>query len=195
MQKWGWTRWWRCSWKWGTPLSTDASRTSKDAAVLTEDQVNTGRTPWLLRRNIRIHIELGRTKERKDKEEGERRRRASGNSLHLGREGAEAQGRDPRVHGHPLGWGRHLKLLGSELTNLWQSEQSENHIDKPCCSLSYLGQGCKSTGAHGSWELEPWGLQNDPRVRTPIDRGESAWWDGMEEICCMECFLRKAMRP
>ena len=112
-----------------------------------------------------------------------------------GDKGAEAQGRDPRVHGQLLGWGRHLKLLGSELTNLWQSEQSENHIDKPCCSVSYLGQGCKSTGVHGSWELEPWGLQNDPRVRTPIDRGKSAWWVGMEEMCCMECFLRKAMRP
>ena len=55
-----------------------------------------------------------------------------------GGEGAEAQGRDPRIHGHPLGRGRHLKQLGSELTNLGQSEHSENHIDKPCCSLSYL---------------------------------------------------------
>ena len=73
----------------------------------------------------------------------------------------------------------HLKQLGSELTNLSQSEQSENHIDKLCCSLSYLGQCCKSTGVHGSWELEPWGLQNDPRERTPVDRGESARWDGM----------------
>ena len=34
-------------------------------------------------RNIRIHTELSRTKERRDKEEGERRR-ASGTSLHLG---------------------------------------------------------------------------------------------------------------
>ena len=33
------------SWKWGTPLSTESSRTSKDTAVVTEDQVNTGRTP------------------------------------------------------------------------------------------------------------------------------------------------------
>ena len=36
-----------------------------------------------MRRNIWIHTELGRTKERRDKEEGERRRRASGTSLHL----------------------------------------------------------------------------------------------------------------
>ena len=36
-----------------------------------------------MRRNIWIHRELGRTKERRDKEEGERRRRASGTSLHL----------------------------------------------------------------------------------------------------------------
>ena len=35
----------RGRWKWGTPLSTNASRISKDAAVLTEDQVNTDRTP------------------------------------------------------------------------------------------------------------------------------------------------------
>ena len=68
----------RGRWKWGTPLSTNASRISKDAAVLTEDQVSTGRTHRLLRRHIRIHIELGRTKERRDKEEGERRSRASG---------------------------------------------------------------------------------------------------------------------
>ena len=84
-----------------------------------------------------------------------------------------------------------MKLLGSEPTNLRPSERSENHIEKPCCRLSYLGQGCKSTGVHGSWKLEPWGLRNDPRVRTPVDRGESAGWDGMEEIYCIECFLRK----
>ena len=35
-----------------------------------------------------------------------------------GTEGAEARGRDPRLHGRPLEWGSHLKLLGSELTNL-----------------------------------------------------------------------------
>ena len=29
----------------GTPLSTGASTTSEDTAILTEDQVNTGRTP------------------------------------------------------------------------------------------------------------------------------------------------------
>ena len=57
---------------------------SKDAAVLTEDQVNIGRTHRLLRRHIRIHTELGRTKERRDKEEGERRRTASGTRLYLG---------------------------------------------------------------------------------------------------------------
>ena len=74
----------RGRWKWGTPLSTNASRMSKDAAVLTEDQVNIGRTHRLLRRHIRIHTELGRTKERRDKEEGERRSRASGTSLNLG---------------------------------------------------------------------------------------------------------------
>ena len=91
-----------------------------------------------------------------------------------GGEGAEALGRDPRIHGHLLGQGRHLKQLGSELTTLRQSEWSENHIDKPCCSLSYLGQGCKSTGVHRSWELEPWRMGNDPRVRMPADHGESA---------------------
>ena len=133
------------------------------------------------------------------RKEGTRRKGKEGGEqveqLAPGGEGAEALGRDPRIHGHLLGQGRHLKQLGSELTNLWQSEQSKNHIDKPCCSLSYLGQGCKSTGVHGSWELEPWGLRNDPRVRTPVDCGESARWDGMEKICCMECFLRKAIRP
>ena len=51
---------------------------SRDAAVPTEDQVSTGGTPRELRRNIRIHTELGRVKERTDKEEGERRRRARG---------------------------------------------------------------------------------------------------------------------
>lgn len=61
-------------WKWGTPLSTDASRTSKDRAVLTEDQVNPGRTRWLLRRNIRsIQNLVGQSKEgtRRKGKEGE----------------------------------------------------------------------------------------------------------------------------
>ena len=35
-----------------------------------------------------------------------------------GGEGAEVQGRDPHIHGRPLGRGRQLKQLGSELTNL-----------------------------------------------------------------------------
>ena len=48
-------------------------------------------------------------------EEGERRRRARGTA---GAEGADMQGRDPHIPGHPLEWGSHLKLLGSELTNL-----------------------------------------------------------------------------
>ena len=95
MHKSGWTRWRRGRWKWSTPLSTDASRTSKDAAVPMEDQVSTGRTSWLLRRNIRIHMELSRTKERRDKEEGKRRSRASGTSLHLGEKELKHQGEIP----------------------------------------------------------------------------------------------------
>ena len=79
----------------GVHLCTNALRTSKDAAVLTEDQVNTGRTPSLLRWNIRIHRELSRTKERRDKEEGERRRRASGTSLHLGVRELKCRGENP----------------------------------------------------------------------------------------------------
>ena len=79
--------------------------------------------------------------------------------------GSWSAGERSLLHGHPLGRGRHLKQLGSELTNLWQPEQSENHIDKPCCSLSYLGQGCKSlvsteTGSwtHGDCRMIPgWG--------------------------------------
>ena len=39
--------------------------------LFSEDEVNTGRTPCIPRRNIQIHIELGRTKETTDKEEGE----------------------------------------------------------------------------------------------------------------------------
>ena len=157
MHKWRWTRWRRGRWKWGTPHSTDASRMSKDAAVLTEDQVNTDRTPWLLRRNIQIHTELGRTKERRERTKGKEGAQQVGPAWTWGWRGWSAGERSP----HPwpsTGRGRHLKQLGSELTNLWQSERSENHIDKPCCSLSYLGQGCKSTGVYGSWELEPWGL-------------------------------------
>ena len=194
MHKCGWTRWWSSSWKWDTTLSTNASRMSKDAAVLTEDQVNTGRMAWLQRRNNRRHTELGRTKERRDEDEGKRRKRASGTRLHLVLRELKRRGEIPVsmvVH-----WkGSHLKLLGSEPTNLWPSERSESQTDKPCCCISYLGQGCKSTGVHGSWELRPWELQNDPRVRTLVDYGESAGWDGMEEICCIDCFLRKVMRP
>ena len=194
MHKWGWTRWRRGSWKWVHLFPLMHQERPKT-------QQFSQKTRWILAGlpdywegiSGSIQNSVGQRKEgtrRKGKEGAEQVDQPL-----PGDKGAEAQGRDPRVHGHPLGWGRHLKLLGSELTNLWQSEQSENHIDKPCCSVSYLGQGCKSTGVHGSWELEPWGLQNDPRVRTPIDRGESAWWDGVEEMCCMECFLRKAMRP
>ena len=175
MYKWGWTRWRRGRWEWGTPLSTDASTTSKDAAVLTEDQVNTGRTPWMLRRNVWIHIELGRTKEEGKRTKGKEGGEQVGQACTWGC--SWSTGERPHVHGRPLEWGSHLKLLGSELTNLWPSEQSENHTDKPGCRLSYLGQGCESTGVHGSWELEPWGLRNDPRVRSPVDCGQSA--DGM----------------
>ena len=167
---------------------------SKDAAVLTEDEVNTGSMAWLLRRNNRSHTELSRTKERRDEDKGERRKRVSGTRLHLVLRELKRRGEIPvsmAVH-----WkGSHLKLLGSKPTNLWPSEWSESQIDKPCFCISYLGQGCKPTGVHGSWELEPWELQNDPWVRTSVARGESARWDGMEEICCTECFLRKTMRP
>ena len=133
------------------------------------------------------------------KKEGTRRkgkegREQRGTSCTWGRGSWSAGERYPRPR-PSTGKGEEFEAVGNELTNLWQSEQSENHIDKPCHSLSYLGQGCKSTGVHRSWELELWGLQNDPRVRTPVDRGKSAWWVGMEEICCMECFLRKASRP
>ena len=92
--------------------------------------MSTGGTPCVLRRNIRIHTELGRTKERRDRRKG-KEGGDQGDQPAPGGEGAEAQGRDPRIHGHPLGWGKHLKQLGSELTNLGHSEQSENHIDKP----------------------------------------------------------------
>ena len=45
-------------------------------------------------RNIWIHTELSRTKERRDKEEGERRR-ASGTSLHLGMRELKCRGEIP----------------------------------------------------------------------------------------------------
>ena len=186
MHKWGWTRWRSDRWKWDSPLSTVCQE-------CLETQQFPQKTRWALEgvpeywegifRSIQNSV--GQRKEgtrRKGKEGGEQ-------------VGPEAQGRDPCVHGCPLGWGTHLKQLRIELSNLWQSERIENHMGKPCCSLSYLGQSCKSTGVHGSWELEPWRLWNDPRVKTPVDCGESAWWDGMEEICWMGCFLRKAMRP
>ena len=105
-------------WKWGTPFSTNASRMSKHAAVLIEDQVNTGRTPCLLRRNIRMHIELCRTKGKKGQGGRGKKEESKWDQPAPWREGAEAQGRDPCIHGHPLGWGSHLKLMGSELTNL-----------------------------------------------------------------------------
>ena len=52
-------------------------------------------TDWAMRRNIRIHTELGRTKERRDEEEGERRRRARGTSLHLGLRELKRRGEIP----------------------------------------------------------------------------------------------------
>ena len=135
---------------------------SRDAAVPTEDQVSTGGTPWELRRNIQIHTELGRVKERTDKEEGERRRRARGPDCTWGWGSWSAGERSP----HP--WpstvtGMHLKWLGSELTNLWQSEWSENHVDKPCCSfhtLDRVGSPLVSMEAgswsHGDCGMIPW---------------------------------------
>ena len=45
-------------------------------------------------RNIWIHTELSRTKERRNKEEGERRR-ASGTSLHLGERELKCRGEIP----------------------------------------------------------------------------------------------------
>ena len=148
----------------GYTISTHASRMSKDAAVLTEHQVNTGRTPWLLRRNIRIHTELGRTKERRDKKEGGKGAEQMRPGCTWGW-GSWSTGERSLLHGRPVGRESHLKQLGSELTNLWQPKWSENHIDKPCCSLSYLGQGCKSlvsteTGnwTHGDCRIIPgWG--------------------------------------
>ena len=56
--------------------------------------------------------ERGKRKGRGNKEESKWDKPAPG------RDGAEAQGRDPCIHGHPLGRGRHLKQLRSELTNL-----------------------------------------------------------------------------
>ena len=53
------------------------------------------RMPWLLRRNIRIHTELGRTKERRDDEQGERRR-ARGSSLELEVSELKPRGEIPR---------------------------------------------------------------------------------------------------
>ena len=74
-------------------------------------------TDWAMRRNIRIHTELGRTKERRDKEEGERRR-ASGTSLRLGVRELMHRGEISASMAIHWNGGSHLKLLGSELTNL-----------------------------------------------------------------------------
>lgn len=110
-------------------------------------------TSWLLRRIIWIHTELGRTKERRGKVEGKKQEKLGrGPACISGRGTWSAGERSPRPWPF-TGMMEAFEQLGSELTTLWQSEQSENHIDKPCCSLSYLGQACKSTGVHGSWEL------------------------------------------
>ena len=47
-----------------------------------------------------------------------------------------------------------LRLLESEAADLWQSEWNNNHIDNPCCSHIYSGQGHKSPRKCSSWELE-----------------------------------------
>ena len=84
----------RGRWKWGTPLSTDASRTSKRSSSHRrpgeswQDSLTT-------EKEYPVHAELGRTKERRDKEEGERRRRASGTSLHLGERELKCRGEIP----------------------------------------------------------------------------------------------------
>ena len=193
MHKWWWTRWWRGRWEWGTALSTNASRTSitqqfsqKTRWILAELTDYWGGISGFIQNLVR------------QKKEGTRRKRKGvgeqvGPACTWGWRSWSTGESSPRPW-PSTGMRSHLKLLGSEPTNLWPSEQSEKHSDKPCCCLSYLGQGCKSTGVHGSWELEPWGLRNDPEMTTTVDRGESAGPDGMEEICSIECFLRKAMR-
>ena len=79
----------------GVHLSPRMHQECPKLQQFSQNTMNIGRTPWLLRRNIQIHTELSRTKEKRDKEEGERRSRASGTSLHLGEKELKHQGEIP----------------------------------------------------------------------------------------------------
>ena len=159
MHKCGWTRCWRGRWKWGTPLSTDASKTSKDAAVFTEDEVNTGRTPCIPRRNIQIHIELGRTKETTDKEEGE--------------EGGEQEGPASTWGWGSWSWGSLPKCF-YETSSTEERQNIQNmHI---CVSL------------HRASETETF-LKLHRRPRDLTGQGKTWILNAREHVCSPECGL------
>ena len=124
--------------------------TSSDTEGLTEYQLQVGRSPWPLERNIQIHEKLSRTKEGDEKEESELVRtrpapRAWGNW---------SRGQIPTLGQLSGNLEKHLKLLESASVDLWQSEWNENHTDNPCHNSMNPGQGCKYPGMYGGWELK-----------------------------------------
>ena len=86
---------------------------------------------------------------------------------------------------------KHLKPLESAAADLWQSERNKNHTDNPCHSPTCPGQGQKSLGMHGSWELEYRYWRTIPRRSLLLTVGrwpKGAWgrrWSG-------KCLWRKA---
>ena len=72
-----------------------------------------------------------------------------------------------------------LRLLESAAADLWQSEWNENHADKLCHSPMYPGQGCKSPGMCGGWELEcrVWtAITVQGLLLTTGKEPEGMWW-------------------
>ena len=77
---------------------------------------------------------------------------------------------------------KHLRLLGSEAADQWQSCWIENHRDSLCCNYTYRGQRCKSPRKRNSWELECRDWRANPRVRSAVGCREMSQGDMKEEI-------------
>ena len=102
----------------GYTFPHDASRKSKDAAVLTEDQIEYWQESLTTEKEYPDPYRTWQDKGKKGQGGRGKKEESKWDQPAPGAEGAEVQGSDPHVHGYPLEWGSHLKLLGSKLTTL-----------------------------------------------------------------------------
>lgn len=184
MHKWGWTRWRRGGWKRYT-LSPQMHQEYPKTQQVPE------KTRWILAGlpdyweeiSGSIQNSVGQREEGM-KEEGERRSRASGTSLHLGGKELKHQ-EDSRPPRPSTGTGRHLKGWGVELTNLSQSELREKSTQTSHAAAFHTSDRVVSPLASteaGSWAM---GIVNDPREGLFADCGgvSQMGWHGWRNRC------------